>query len=411
MTDDVAAPEMEGGFLVDFSLAPGRYVEDGFAVYPNSLLFRAGEYADKAFSITPCELAAVARDWLPIRGNIEHRSFLRGRAGIIPEAWTAEEDRVLRGVVKVPLALDCLLNEDEKRVSLEMDRKTLRPIAFALTTVPRVADAVLMGMAESAEFARHDTYMGDRGVQEMHTLAVRFGAVCGHVSDRAGAAVQTMHDTACEHGARCGEEIGAAHTRDDGPPPRGRARGENRTMTLKERLKAGLLALFVKAGVPETEAAEELDRVDLSVDDETRELAARFAQMQAERIREQAEAWADLTIRAGRALPAERPAMIAAFVQAEADDDARPATVTFTSGTGALSATRRETLQALFALRRPHDLLAELVREGGAPAAALFNQMETGRRGEPRPMSEERRTELLRATPEGRAALASKSDR
>ncbi|MES2460269.1 MAG: hypothetical protein V4671_06780, partial [Armatimonadota bacterium] len=128
-----------------------RRVEGDFAVYPNSLLFRAGEYVDKNFSMSAQELAAAASSWTPISGNVQHTDFLKGRAAFIEKAWTEENDTVLRGEVKVPLSLDTLITDAEKGISMEWTRAGKFADGFALCTNPRVSDAALMALDAQAK--------------------------------------------------------------------------------------------------------------------------------------------------------------------------------------------------------------------------------------------------------------------
>lgn len=133
-------------FTTDMGTRNSRYIEGTDAVYPRALLFRAGSYPDKNFSLTPEELKAAADLWMPLAGNIEHSDFLRGRAAFVRTAWTEDNDNLLIGEVRIPLALDVLLSDDERKISLEWDRFTKRPKAVALTTRPRISDAVLMSL-------------------------------------------------------------------------------------------------------------------------------------------------------------------------------------------------------------------------------------------------------------------------
>jgi len=139
-----------------FSVSPGagRYVDGNFAVYPNSLLFRSGEYADKKFSMTPEELNAAAENWVRLGGNIQHTDFLKGEAAFIDRTWTEQESddtTVLRGMVRVPLGLDELLRKEDKHISLEWNRAGKFAEGFALCTNPRIPDAALMSAVNPKE--------------------------------------------------------------------------------------------------------------------------------------------------------------------------------------------------------------------------------------------------------------------
>ena len=134
------------------SASSGRTERDGFAVYPNSLLFRSGDYPDKNFSLAPDELRRAAKEWTPICGNIAHTDMLNGRAAFIDRVWTEDSTDgaiVLRGEVRVPLALDQMLTDGEKRVSMEWNKAGKFADGFALVTNPRISDAALMSLDTS----------------------------------------------------------------------------------------------------------------------------------------------------------------------------------------------------------------------------------------------------------------------
>lgn len=146
-----------------------------------------------------------------------------------------------------------------------------------------------------------------------------------------------------------------------------------------------------------------------------------------------AEAFADEQIRAYRALPAEKPLLMAAFSQAVADDAASaPSTVTFsvegkpvsgslgdllTAGFSTdgkpVEGTRVNLLRATLAARPGHDLTTEMIDAdavGKSPFAALFSKLTTENPGtqpkEPRPGETD---EVLAATATGRRILASRN--
>lgn len=125
-----------------------RYEKDGYAIYPDSLLFRAGDYPDKKFSMAAPELEEAAgfinKSTEPIAANVQHTDWLAGRAAFIDRAWTTESGQVLRGVVRVPLGLDTLMTDGEKGISMEWNRAGKFAEGFALCTNPRVPDAALM---------------------------------------------------------------------------------------------------------------------------------------------------------------------------------------------------------------------------------------------------------------------------
>ena len=76
-------------------------------------------------------------------------------------------------------------------------------------------------------------------------------------------------------------------------------------------------------------------------------LKADNARMKTDAIRKDAEAFADASIAARRAYPAERLNLIASFSQAAQDDAAAPATVTFSVGADSQTGSRLDAFRAL----------------------------------------------------------------
>jgi hypothetical protein len=133
--------------------------------------------------------------------------------------------------------------------------------------------------------------------------------------------------------------------------------------------------------------------------------AAQVATFRAETISRDAAAFADGEVAAGRAYPAEREAIIALF-SAAAEDDATHGQASFSNGA---KGSRVDALKAAYAQRPPHgltrELLAQTVNAGGA--TALPNQATTEFSGAEKPITPERRAQLLRLTAIGREVLAS----
>jgi hypothetical protein len=133
--------------------------------------------------------------------------------------------------------------------------------------------------------------------------------------------------------------------------------------------------------------------------------AAQAATFRAETISRDAAAFADGEVAAGRAYPAEREAIIALF-SAAAEDDATHGQASFSNGA---KGSRVDALKAAYAQRPPHgltrELLAQTVNAGGA--TALPNQATTEFSNADKPVTPERREQLLRLTAIGREVLAS----
>lgn len=381
---------------IDFALShEGRYVEKGYAVYPNSLLFRAGDYPDKKFHAAPEDLTQMAADWKPVKGNIEHKKFLRGRAGVIPSVWTEEAGAVLRGVVQIPLALDGLLTEQEKKVSLEINRKTKQASGFALTTDPRVDDAVLMSL-DTADFERHDTPHGQRGMQELHDVSVRFGAVCSEknanmASSHENEAVQAIHDLACAHGAQCDKVSQPTRTRygysywsrENSKSQNAAHRSGKRNRKMPKTLTQRLKDFFLARDLDEEEAADFANELSREIGEKepagTHENAdfSKLSQEIADLRKEVAKKDAASVVAefGDRIYPHEKDGLIALFAQAAADDARNEATLTFSIGEEEKSGSRVATLTTLLENRPRHEMLGEQM-----PVGVLLNTQETQER-------------------------------
>ncbi len=133
---------------------------------------------------------------------------------------------------------------------------------------------------------------------------------------------------------------------------------------------------------------------------------ARHAEETKRRIEAEAENFADGLIREGKLIPVEKPALLAAFIQACHDDDGLPAKVTFGYGKDQkpLEGGRVDALRALFAARPAHVLFGQMPASQ-IPEGAQFLVS----RGEPKPPDEATRAEadrLLAETDSGRRVLA-----
>jgi hypothetical protein len=152
-------------------------------------------------------------------------------------------------------------------------------------------------------------------------------------------------------------------------------------------------SVFVQAHAPETAKEETVaDAVEFRDSEEykamqtqiaqlleqDRQRAAREAARDAEVIRERAGTWADAEIASFRALPAERTALIAAFVDAATDDQAAPRMVRFSTASGEeTEGNRVEALRARHTARAQHMLTQEQMRmtpEQLKEAGVLFAQ-------------------------------------
>lgn len=133
------------------------------------------------------------------------------------------------------------------------------------------------------------------------------------------------------------------------------------------------------------------------------QLEAEVARLNAARIAAEATGFADAEIVAGRAFPAEREVLIAAFAQAASDDLAHGV---LAAAEGAPTS-RTAQLKAVYAARPAHNLTQEAIPAGAHEA--LLNRQQTQRgKNEPAPAAE--MDQLLAATSLGRAVLADRKN-
>ena len=352
--------------MPDFPLAEGRKVVGDYAVYPNSLLFRAGTYPDKDLEMSAADIAAAASAFVPVEFNVEHAKHgaheaLAGAFGGILKTWVDPKDpEVLRGEIGLPLWLDERLAT--KAPSLEFTRANKQICGAALTYTPRVAEA--MFSAAVAEFAytssfamtRHNTPDGQMTMQSIHDTAARAGAVCDRKnaaemsqiaemsSQHEATGFQKIHDESVKHGADCASGDAPAWAKSmfsaihSPATPTDPASGKShKGETMFDKLKA----LFSKAGVPDAdidahliEAVAEFSAPAGMTDAEKAQFSstvAELARLKADGVQKDAKAFALGLVQSGQAAPHEASDIIATFCQAAADDAALPSTVNFSA--------------------------------------------------------------------------------
>lgn len=122
---------------------PLRVTDD--VVYHAATVFRAGDYPDKKFSLTPSELKdAAAAFKKPVNLDYEHvEGPLDGQLGQLVAVEPSANGSKLHGMVAVPRWLDKVLPPQAK-LSATWDRASKKLVGLALVRNPRVSDAALM---------------------------------------------------------------------------------------------------------------------------------------------------------------------------------------------------------------------------------------------------------------------------
>jgi hypothetical protein len=108
------------------------------------LIFRAGDYQEKQFSLTPDELRVAAATFQPVPVDLEHKkTMLDNHLGELTAVSVSEDGQALFGTVTEPDWLRNLLGDTPRKVSLEWDRATKLIRGLALVLTPHIADAAL----------------------------------------------------------------------------------------------------------------------------------------------------------------------------------------------------------------------------------------------------------------------------
>lgn len=416
----------------EFFLEPADYVTR------TGKIFEIGDYPDKGFTLTESEADAAIAAFQPVPLDLEHTpTILDGKLGTLKRVW--RDGASLFGETELASWLDARLTDDERKVSCTWDRERKTLAKLALVRSPRVSDAVLMSAYSDFAMTRHNTPEGQMAIQEIHDRAASAGAVCDRknvqmASAHESTAIQKIHDMAATHGATCSkgdapawaranysqQNTDESHTAQSANRTAQSAKGD-KPMTAWQKFTA----LFAD-GTPTKEQLDQIDPAEFAPattanfadSPEAKAMQARLDALEAERVAaaqsrraQDAASFAQGEIDACRAVPAEKPFLIAAFNTAARDDDAEALSVTFSVGDETREVPSRvELLRALCAARTPHALTTEVLFD--ASGKVMFDASGRVRVREQTPgdgpMSAERRAELLNLTPMGREILKAK---
>jgi len=390
-------------------------------------IFRCGNYADKGFALNADEARAAIAAFTPVPVDLEHiPTVLSDRLGTLESVQMHADGETLVGTVALPSWLDSLLGDDERRVSATWNRATKQLAGLAIVRTPRVSDAALFAafsdteegkalVSMEAEFVskRHnatDQTLIEKGHKMAHAVAGIFVGLGATPAPAEGSPQEEAGETPATEAAEttAGMSKGAAGMTDE---KKARTFGDKfaawfsgEDVTADDR--AAVEARF-RAETPVTvrEVVEAAPKPDPEKDAMRREIA-RLRERDVER---DAAAFADGEVAAKRALPGERDALVAEFTQAAHDDLANPATVTFSVGDETKTGNRVDAVRARHAIRLPHRLTEELVKNITEDEhIVLMSAMQTRQAGTEAKPSDERMRRLNEASPLGRASLAAK---
>ena len=449
---------------VEFSASPAAVAPDGMVVLRGKA-FSAGEYKDKGLTVTPRDLLDILdRFDEPVPMNLEHRvSALSGKSGAITDMWTDDDGEALFAEVHKPAWLHALMPESRVSVEIPLDDEK-RITGCAWTSTPRVTDAQLVAaFSDYEEHAaaydtpagdpdtpatpptgearglfsgtRHDTRVGQRAMQNLHDMSTQAGAVCkrpaqAHIASAHEAkAVQQVHDMSVEHGATCdgqapdsGSRAAGGYGLFSGGADAARTQRRPQRMNLLDWIKNKATEDCVEVtgeDLAHFTANPKVDEHDKALADAAakfaehaaitkglqQELEEQKAERQKEkrsRIESEGAHFAESQILAKKALPPEKEAMVALYVQAALDDaNTQGKTAAFSEGTSRVSA-----LVGAYEARPSHTLTAEMFREmAPTEITALFTQATTPKEGDATRIEPSKRRELLSKTPDGCSIL------
>lgn len=221
--------------MKNFTLEDRQVVKDGKYVLRTGKIFEAGDYPDKKFRITTEELKTAAKQFTPVKLDLEHKStVLDGKIGSL-EFVEATENGELVGSALVPAWLDDMLGGKYKVSATWSGDKQLTGLAIVKN--PRISDAALFTAynfsnpedesIESILFEMARTWDGRSTIQQIHDLCARTGAICDEeneseypnyyyskidssvqeaiefVSKDESKTIQKLHDLAMKAGAKC----------------------------------------------------------------------------------------------------------------------------------------------------------------------------------------------------------------
>lgn len=323
-------------------------------------LFEAGDYPDKGVSITEADLDAAVEAFAAAPMNYEHKAgILDGALGSISRVW--RDGASLLADFQVPHFLRDFAKAQGTplKVSAEWDKASKRLTGAAWTLNPRIKDAELVAAFSTAQAVAPTT-----------------------VPPVVVPPAQTHQP----------------------PPPIVKVRLGDTHMTTAENTMRDM----VNAG---TLKMSETEIVAMFSEDNAAAEKRRAADIASEAARR-----AEALITGKKAMPYERAALVAAFSQAGSDDAAQSGTITFSLAPNETkTGSRVDLLDSVFGARIPHNLDAELMSpdldaatlaKKLADAKVVFSTTTTDRSGAEKPITTERKAELLSLTSEGKAALA-----
>lgn len=239
-----------------------------------------------------------------------------------------------------------------------------------------------------------------KNIQQIHDAALRGGAKCNFIKERSGDSPSYYNDNKEEKDMKLSDikkffselpddaDIPATTTPEVSSDDKKAAELSAREEAVKaaEKALAEKTAAFEKlaeesAKVEEPKAEEVVEETvensEAAPSERELQLEAELEALRKKDIEREAEKFADAEIKAERAFPAERSALIALYSQASIDDKASEAKINFNNGEEDVEVSRVDALKAIYAVRKPHNLTYEEVSDLNANIlVATYNEDE-----------------------------------
>jgi hypothetical protein len=242
-----------------------------------------------------------------------------------------------------------------RTVSCTWDRATKTLAGLALTTTPRIKDAVL-----------YAAFIED---QEAKQKQAEFEGKRNSATDHK--TIQGIHDHTMSLGAKCS--------------------GDNAEYSVDPNKDNKELPTMSEETKVEFKDSAEFKAQQTEIEN----MRAEVERMKTDKRHSEAVLTVEELLRTGKAVPAERASLIAAFEQAATDDAKNPSKVTFGEGQ---EGTRVDALKAVYAARPAHVLFGETVPVGGS---VLYSHQQVDQNA----VNKAKVRELLALSPLGQAVL------
>lgn len=221
-----------------------------------------------------------------------------------------------------------------------------------------------------------------KNIQQIHDATLRGGAKCYFIKERSGDISPSYYNLEEKNKMKLSDikkffsdlpdnvELPANTEGNSDEKKAAELSAREEAVKAAEQALAEKQAAFEKASEAKIETEEVEEPVDEVVEysetapsERELQLESELEELRKKDIKREAEKFADTEIKAERAFPAEREALIALFTQASIDDKAHEAKINFNNGEKNVELNRIETLKGLYAVRKPHNLTYEEVSD------------------------------------------------